>query len=187
MISDSVYWKSSLLKQAKILQKYGLQKKWQPISYVKLEQTIMVGCYSVRKLLEAKTKISTEYLNNKIQIISHRCIKPPVTINNWHRVEVLYDLDKKRTVNKSIKDICNQFVHSYVFMPAFFDCSNLQGFFVSSDYDRNKVLYYVTLGQATDIFLKIGDDYPDRVSLTFDEGNNDYVVHTENTGLSNNA
>ena len=60
MIWESAYWKEELLRQAEDLKKRSTQTKWSERSLARLEKTIMIGFYSIRKLIEAK-KVSDAY------------------------------------------------------------------------------------------------------------------------------
>jgi len=54
MISDSTYWKRTLSVHAEVLNAKLRQRRWREDSYLKVEQAVMMSCYIVRKLAEAK-------------------------------------------------------------------------------------------------------------------------------------
>ena len=63
MIYESHYWKEPLLASAKWLSKLRLIENTRETTYVKLEKELMLGFYSVRKLIETiKISDSTKKL-----------------------------------------------------------------------------------------------------------------------------
>ena len=73
-------------------------------------------------------------------------------------------------------------MHAYVFYFQFEEKGNIIGFFVSSDYDRNKALYFVLLyAWISYMDFVISDDV---VSLraTFNEEKSDYIYTLKKRG-----
>jgi hypothetical protein len=65
MIYESRFWKDNLIKQANVLRAKTTQKRWTEASSARLEQTIMLGYYSIRKLVESQ-KLSNLVINQAI-------------------------------------------------------------------------------------------------------------------------
>lgn len=175
MIYESGFWKDDLLKQAKVLRSRMTQKRWTENSFARLEQTVMLGFYSIRKLSEAK-KISDSVANKGITVKSYAWKGKLVTKMNWGDIDKLYDLDAAQPTTKNLMFFCNQFVHSYVFVTSFDDKNCLDGIFVSSDRERHKALYLIEMLQIIDFFEQIGNDYPSSASFIFDEKLGDYRI-----------
>jgi len=176
MISESSYWKDDLLKQAKFLRKKIAQKRWPESTLVRIEQSIMIGFYTIRKLIEAK-KISDSNIKRKFQIKFYSWSGKLATWINLYRVEILYDFSKSAPVEKDMIFICNQFIHSYIFMTSFNRAGKLTGILFNSDKERNKALYYVKIKQIINVFEVIGNDYPISGMYYYDPKKQDYIVH----------
>jgi len=54
--------------------------------------------------------------------------------------------------------VCNQFIHSYIFVPAQNKNGSLSGVYVSSDKAKNDKLYFVGVDQILDAFRLVGKD-----------------------------
>jgi hypothetical protein len=178
MISESHYWKSDLLKQAQSLRRRTNQKRWTETSSARVEQAIMLGFYAVRKLIEAK-KLSDDVANQSLGLITHPWRGKAVTRINRFDYWELYDLDKSRTVSRSLAFLCNQVIHSYLFALSFDDANSLDGVLVASDRERNQALYFIRSQQIVELFEQVGNDYPNAMDLEFDERGQDYTVRAK--------
>ena len=177
MIYESKFWKDDLLKQAKFLRSKTVQKRWTEISSARLEQTIMLGFYSIRKLVEAK-KLSDSIVIQNITASAYIWRGQPITTINWLDIDKLYDLDVPKAVNKDLLFFCHQFVHSYIFIEYFNDEHNLNGVFVSSERERYHMLYSLEIEQIIDIFEQAGNDYPKNITFTYNHKKQDYEVQS---------
>jgi hypothetical protein len=175
MIYESSFWKDDLLKQARSVRSRTTQKRWREDSFSRLEQTIMLGFYSIRKLIEAK-KLSDSIGNEELNITAYPWKGKPVTRTNCDDLDRLYDLDHPKEVVKDLIFLCHQIVHSYVFQASFDLSGNLDGVFVSSERERSKSLYHIRVGQIISLFEQIGQDYPSRITWTFNSEAQDYEV-----------
>ncbi len=177
MIWESHYWKRELLKIANDLSRRSEQKRWPEISLVRVEQNIMLGFYVVRKLVEAR-KVSNKTATQIIRVPAHRWKgTKSVTLMNWHKIDQLYDQTKTRHRKLRVSFIYNQFIHSYVFILCFKDnCRGLDGVFVSSDNERHKFIYFVTIAQIIKLFKQVGEDYPNDVQMIYNPKKRDYDV-----------
>lgn len=120
MIWESSYWKDDLKKQSAELKKRMVQKRWRDASLARCEQIIMIGFYSVRKLIESKNLTGT--VSKSVHKI--RCYKStgkPITLFTRRNVDELYDLENSRLRTEQLTYLCHQVIHSYVF------CSYLAG------------------------------------------------------------
>ena len=147
MIYESQFWKDDLIKQANFLRAKTKQRRWRKASSARLEQSIMLGFYSIRKLAESQ-KLSNAVINQKITATVYVWKGKPVTRINWIKIDELYDLKNPKTVRKDLLFFCHQFVHSYVFWEYFEeDTRFVEGVFVSSDRERHHNLYSLSIGQ----------------------------------------
>jgi hypothetical protein len=132
MIAESSYWKRDLLRQARYLRDRLNRKRWSEASLAKLERTLLLGFYAIRKLCETH-KLSMSTIRHDIPVTSFKPKGSPVTVINWPQLDAHYDLahPKRGTVN--LLFIVNQFIHSYIFLPCYDDRGCVYGVFVSSD------------------------------------------------------
>lgn len=175
MIYESRFWKNDLLKQAKSLRSRLTQKRWSETSLARLEQTVMLGFYSIRKLIEAK-KLSDSVENQLIDTNLHSFKGEEVTRFNRDRIDELYSFDTVQSVTKDLIFFCNQFIHSYVFVIAFNENSCVDGIFVSSDRERNKALYFIEIRKIIALFEQVGNNYPSAVYMISDQKLGDYRI-----------
>ena len=171
MIWESSYWKEPLLASARWLLHVRLSERSSERTYVRIEREVFFGFYSIRKLLDSQ-KISDSTKLLSFDLRWHPNTKH-VDHLNWHKLDKLYDLNVSRTETRDIRFLCNQFIHSYVFLPAE-DNRRLEGFFVSSDRDRNRKVYFVELRHVLTAFRTVGRDNPSEVRLVRDPKTGDF-------------
>jgi hypothetical protein len=180
MIRESSYWKDDLAKQAAGLRRREKQRRWTERSLARVEQTIMLGFYSVRKLVEAK-KLSDSTVNRQLPLTTYPHRGRLVTFINNHKIGELYDFDAGKPTSRDVVFVCNQFIHSYVFSVVLNNHGGLCGILVSSDRERNQSLYELRLRDIVSMFEAISQDYPDLIEMQFDSTKGDYLVASGNT------
>jgi hypothetical protein len=181
MIWESSYWKEDILRQAAALKKKTEQRLWPDRSYAHLEKIVMLGFYSIRKLIEAK-KLTIDVINDQLSVISFPALGKAITLLNWHKFEQLYDLNRPKEQARSLQWLCNIFVHSYIFTPSFNDQSHLQGLFFNSDLYRNKELYFVDIANVIRLFEVVGNDcasYAERYRMNHLKGDFEVVLRNK--------
>lgn len=94
-----------------------------------------------------------------------------------------YDWEHEVTYTKPGTDICNWLIHSYVFFFTYDTNEKIDGFYVSSDYDRNKVLYWVALKEWIAYMEFVGKDYVVAVDMHFDNHKKDYIFTKKERSL----
>jgi hypothetical protein len=178
MIGESRYWKEDLSRRARSLRSRLSQVRWAERSFARTEQDIMLGFYSIRKLLESQ-KLSDEARGVRVRLIAYPS-KAKAHQLNRHAVGDLYDLEKPREEIRDIIFLCNQFIHSYVFQLTFSDTvSNggaLNGAFVSSDRERNRILYFVPLHGVLELFELVTNDHVNRMVMHRNPKRGDFDV-----------
>jgi hypothetical protein len=175
MISESHYWKDDLLQCAQQLRRRMNQKRWTGVSSARVEQSIMLGFYAVRKLIESK-KLSDDVANQTLRIITHPWQGKSVTRVNRFDYRELYDLNRSRIVVRNLTFLCNQVVHSYIFALSFDESGTFDGVLVASDRERHLALYFFQIQRIVDLFEQVGNDYPDEVIFRFDSHLQDYKI-----------
>jgi hypothetical protein len=172
MIYESHYWKEPLLTSARWLSGLRLSENTRESTYVKLEKELMLGFYSVRKLIET-IKISDSTKKIKFDILWYKNTKRVNWLNHAF-IDENYDLTKSHSEQRDIEFICNLFVHSYVFVVS--GDGKLEGVYVSTDRQKNQKVYFVPLKVILNIFRIVGRDYPS--SSTFIRKQNGDLVAT---------
>lgn len=162
MIYESHYWKESLLKSANWLSNLRLSENSRESTYVKLEKELMLGFYSVRKLIET-IKISDSTKSLKFDIHWYKNKKVVNWLNHLY-IHENYDLNKSNYEQRNIEFICNLFVHSFVFVVS--GAGKLDGVYVATDRQKNKKVYFVPLNIILKIFRSVGRDYPNSATFT---------------------
>ncbi|CCG95774.1 hypothetical protein DET61_1154 [Marinobacter nauticus] len=164
MIWESSDWKEPLLKSAKWLRSVKFSDRTQEKTFVRIEKELFIGFYSIRKLLETlKVSDSTKKLKFEVEWYPN---KEPVHDLNWHHLDRLYDLSSRHLETRDIGFLCNQFIHSYVFVVA--GDAEIDGVYIASDKIRNKKVYFVSLQNILRAFRVVGRDYPANLQFTRD-------------------
>ena len=175
MIWESSYWKDDLLRRAKMLRVRTRQKRWPEASSAKVEQTLMMGFYTIRKLIEAK-KLTDALVAKQIPVWEFPATGKPVHLYNWHHIDRLYALEKSKKTQIGVLDLCHQFVHSYIFMFSFDDKKQINGVFFSSDRKRSSRLCHMEIKAVIKLFEEVGRNYPSTSSQTWNAKTGDYAV-----------
>lgn len=160
MIHESRHWKTPLLRAATWLERLRLpdDEVAAERNLVRVEKELFFGFYAIRKLLDT-LKVSDSTKAMRFELQWSPCVAP-VDYFNAHRVEELFDLKTSHRETRDIHFLCNQFIHSYVFVALEGEERQLVGCFVSSDRTRHEKIYFVGLAQVLSAFRTVGRDYP---------------------------
>lgn len=178
MIWESAYWKDDLQRLTRILKQKRHQKIWRESSEAIVEKTVMTGFYIIRKLMEAK-KLSDTIVYQKIPVRSHQHRGKPVTLMNWHHIDRHYDLEHRCLTQRTLTWLCNQMIHSYVFIVSVDDNNALDGLFFVSDKDRNKAVHYLSVEKIIGVFETVGTNYPCSSRFVFNPKTQDYDTYQD--------
>lgn len=158
MIWESHPWRVDLAKRAQWLLDRQTQRRWPEASCVRVEQCVMVGCYCVRKLIEAK-KVTDRVARLSLKLRRHASKGKAVHSMNWHRFDELYNLQRSTKETRTLGFVCNRLIHSFGFALSFDEkTGGLDGLFFCSDRDRNKHLLYLAVSDLADGFLRVAHD-----------------------------
>lgn len=159
MIWESWPWKRELSRLAHALQRRKSQRRWQQISSAKLEQEVFFAAYAVRKLIEA-FKVSDEVEALSIECIEHPPMDRAPDFMNRDRIDELYDLSESESCRISLREFCNQVIHSFIFTPCFREnTANLAGLFVASDRQKERGLFYFDIDKIIEILEAVVQDH----------------------------
>jgi hypothetical protein len=138
------------------------------------EQTIMLGFYAIRKLIESM-KLTDQVSNTSVAVRFYPATGRTIHFLNCHRIDELYDLEKPKRKTVSLRYLCNQVMHSYVFSLLFNEDHSLAGMLLSSDRQRSKELLQVSTEDIVRIFELVGRDDVEESFLKFDQAKGDYT------------
>jgi hypothetical protein len=158
VISESRYWKAPLLRAANWLERLRIEDRTREHSLARVERELFIGFYSIRKLLET-FKISPSTRTMAFSLQWSPCIKV-VDYTNAHRIDELFNLELSHSESRDLEFLCNQFMHSYVFILAQQENGRFAGAYVASDKARKEKLYFVELAHILTAFRTVGKDYP---------------------------
>ena len=141
--------------------------------YHSFDKVILASAVIVRKLIESD-KLSNLADNYRFDALVHSPRKNVDKLHRWiEDGDYEWDLSSKQSVLG--KNICNSIIHSYVYSLYTNEKAYIDGFFVSSDFDRNKLLYQISLASWIEFLNYIASDDVIEVSLHFDGKKMEYV------------
>lgn len=176
MMAESRYWKDALLEIAKRLRNRRPVEKMTDDHYGMLEQDLLVGFYSLRKLIESITKLTDDTKKSTIDVTYYLNIHP-VNHLNKDDLDRVYDLENPNVQTIKLWDIASVFIHSYILSVCADEYGALDSVFVTSSRLKEEKLYHVTLVQICDAFDKVGNDYPEGMEWRrLDDGGEAFVV-----------
>lgn len=164
-----------MLKLAPKLKARQKQKRYTDRSLAVFEKEIFFAFYAIRKLIESE-KLSDSVANLSVPAFSYPRKGKPEPFRSWrYKLDALYDFQKRKPVPLNLGFVCNQIIHSYIYIEGFDDDGKLDGIFFSSDRERKRKLYYLELSAIVNLLKRVGSNYPRKWSGYFDEKKGDYV------------
>jgi hypothetical protein len=153
------------------------QSRWSDVSSARLEQDVFVAAYAVRKLLEAN-KLSTSLVDKMVEVTTYPRKSQQMDHLNWHRLDEHFDLDSGGPRTIRLRDLCNQIIHSYVFMERFDGKPpRLAGLFFSSDVQRQQGVHEIELARLVKLLRRIAEDSPDHAVSVRDPKTWEWIVY----------
>ena len=166
MIWESAPWKIDVAKRVGRVRRRSHQRRSTESSLLRIEQDVFNIAYSIRKLLEAK-KMSDEAETVTIAAVEYPLRDGTLPdVLNWQKLEELYDLDAPSTAAMTLRELCNQLIHSFVSIR---DMGVNAGFFVASDRARKRSVFRVRMNAFCDVASVIAEDAVVSLRLQRDE------------------
>ena len=168
MIYDSFYWKQPLLESAQRLIEMKSAVDLTEDALAQIEMDIFIGFYSIRKLFDT-IKVTDDLKRNKYLItwFPHQG-RDVNLLNNW-RVDEHYNLGCRNSETRDLWFIASMIIHSFVFQISLNEQHGLEGIFFSSDSDKNKKVYYLSIDDVAVFFNAVGNNYVTEIHHTRDE------------------
>lgn len=149
MLRSIEYWQKDLDKAAKKLILRMVQKRWSESSFFNLEKELFNGFFAIRKLIE------TGEIPNHIHSKKYKLVEYPVSTKITDVERAMdsggFSIKEGIQVKLTAKEISNQFIHSYYFIPLRTD-GLLFGFLICSDYKRKSGIYMLTTFDVVELF-----------------------------------
>jgi len=168
MIWESSYWKRELFRIAKDLSGRLEQRRWHAASLARVELDVMLGFYMIRKMIEAR-KISDEIPSRRLHLEAYRPTGRRVTFNNSHKIGDLYDLSSAHRETRTVRFVCNQIVHSFIFVPFLREKLGWDGVIFSSDKEKAKAAYYMSSEDIIALFEEVAFNDPAQTRWWIDQ------------------
>lgn len=177
MIGDSIPWRDELLKSVVRLRRWSIQKRWTERTYFLAERDIMMGAYSIRRLIDS-SKSSSLLPAKRVLTVRYPLVgRKPMLLDRFDP-ERFYDLQKGTTSELEVGRLCNQIIHSFVFQIYLEEDSTTSVVFVS-DLDRGKHLHGIRFEVLADLFDYVGREDIIDYSGTM-TGGEQTIVNTSN-------
>jgi hypothetical protein len=151
MTTTSHPWKQVLERQAKALQELMKPHRISEATTVKLEETVVLGCYTIRRLINGF--LLPESLRNHPFPMSAFPRRPQSTsLLDDEPLRIRYDLEASRPVQHEPIFLCHQVLQNCVFEPWLTTDHQLTGIYVTSDHQHKIALYGVSLESLKELF-----------------------------------
>ena len=155
MATSSHPWKQLLLRQAEALQPLRQPHRWSEASTVRLEETVVLGFYAIRRLINAYL-LSDALVHRPITMTAYPSQKKTGLLLGDEPLVTLYELKAGREVAHDLLFLCHQITNNCVFVPYFGKDKAIQGVYVTSDHQRKVALYGVTIESVQNLFREVG-------------------------------
>jgi hypothetical protein len=148
----SASWKEELVKVAGRLESKTKQRRWAARTDYLIERDFVVGAYALRKLIAAGD-VSNAVTHVPIPVRRFEVnADPPDTADD---ISDSYDFDNGSRKTLSIEELCDEILHSVVFVFCCGETDDLfDGIFLSSDRNKNEFVYLLL---ASDFIALCGD------------------------------
>ena len=159
MIHESAPWKSHLLRDASLIERWAAKPERSERKSFLIERKVFLAAYAIRKLDES-LKVSTDLLTAEVSLLRFPPSKPGFDLFTNHRCDEHFDLQDPQSVSLSHRRMLNLLVHSLVFVEVVGDAKTFDAFMVTSDHERDRGLYQVDMAAFVELMRLVGSDWP---------------------------
>lgn len=141
MIEQHKYWRQDLLKFSHALEKRYRQKRWSDRTRFNIEKAVFLSFYIIRKLIDDQT-LDARVVNSRHTVMWYPIIigeTPSLDPKTFAFTYLLYHGLREEWTPR---EICNQFIHSFIFSPFRMQRGDMLGIFFASDRESRIGLYY---------------------------------------------
>lgn len=190
MILESWVWKKELKKELRKFTKLinsdknvYIKNDYDDEEYdlfnLKVKKFFFTSFFIIRKLLEAK-KLSNSICKFNLHCFAYPKIpRPPILLDYYgHACDIYrnYDINNPKNVTLSIKDLCNIFVHSYIFSPCIEE-SSFNYILINSTKTKNKYCYLINIDILFRLIQSITNDNVVESSIIYDKKSDSVIVN----------
>lgn len=151
MINDSMPWRAELHRIVARLKRRQAQRRWTEATFASVERDLMVGMFTIRRLVEAE-KTSSLFVSRRVAAKVLPLVGPvPNHIDRWSPWEH-FDFQSTRRAEIDVISLYHEFIHSFIFMLAFDEERNFTGVYVGSDRTKNHHIYEIPISQLIWLF-----------------------------------
>ncbi|KKU79896.1 MAG: hypothetical protein UY04_C0001G0046 [Parcubacteria group bacterium GW2011_GWA2_47_7] len=179
MAFESHYFKRDIRKEITSIRKL-LDTSLSPLTdtrldevFSKVEIKLFMISFSTRKLIETK-KLPDSVLDMEIGIT--RFPRNAKRRGAFFDFEKLYSLDKPTRVKMRLRDILNQFMHSFVFQATANTRRKLTNVFVCSDRAHTQYLYLVNIKSFLKFILRATEQQVTQIHVSYDNEKGRFVM-----------
>jgi len=147
---NSVIWKEKLEQDICALRKRLNQRHWSERSVVLFERELMLICFSIRALIEAR-KLTDRISHREYELVTHSNKGRIVDDYTKYDVDELFDLDSGIEKKLSLKLLAHQFVHAYVIVTEFSEEGKAIGVLLCSNWEKKNILIRLPISLAIEI------------------------------------
>lgn len=178
MIYESYPWKQDLKRRKKLIVSHN--KAWLfsmnlKTPYTVIEKGIFYSAFIIRKLIDCKGKLSDEADSYVLKADTVKPLKHVDMLHRWPEDDS-HDWKHEKNVTVSGRNVCNWLIHSYIFFLIHGEDERVIGFGVSSDHDRNKILYRISLNDWIEYMNFIITDNVVSAEMQYEEKIADYRI-----------
>lgn len=125
------------------------------LTRVKLEETVVIGCYTIRRLINGFL-LPESLRHQPIPMSAFPRRQHGASLPGDEPLRIRYDLDAGRPVHHDPLFLCHQVLQNCVFEPWLTTDKQIAGIYVTSDHQRKIALYGISLGDLRDLFHLVG-------------------------------
>lgn len=124
-----------------------------------IERDLLLGAFAIRRLTEAQ-KLPTALVNSTIRVEAIARIDGVQDHMNWHHLDRFYNFADLSAQGLVVRQLCNQFIHSFVLMPEASEApsAGMSAVLVASDRARKEVLYRIETSTIVELFRAVATE-----------------------------
>jgi hypothetical protein len=159
MIHESAPWKSHLLRDAALIERWAAMPKQSERRSFLIERKVFLAAYAMRKLDEG-LKVSTDLLSANMKLLRFPPSEPGFNLFNNHRFDEHFDLGSPQQVLLPRRRVLNLLIHSLVLVEVLGGAETYDAFMVTSDLERDRGLLQVEIAAFVELMRLVGNDWP---------------------------